>query len=73
MSKFSAEKQCVLSFDEMNLKASLSYDSKRDIVEGLHDLGKKFPSQTIVADHVLVFYLLGLPSGWKQPYCDVIT
>ena len=64
---------CVVSFDEIKLKAKLTYDSKRDVVEGLQDLGANLSSQSIVADHATVFYVRGLTSSWKQPFAYYLT
>ena len=32
--------ECVLVFDEMKLRRELSYDRKRDVVEGFEDIGE---------------------------------
>jgi hypothetical protein len=67
------QKLCVVAFDEMKLKPSLTYDSRRDIIEGLQDLGPNFACQSLVADHALVFYVRGLTFSWKQPLAYYIT
>lgn len=49
-----AERVCVLSFDEMNVDSSVTYDSVEDRVIGPHS-------------NVLFVMVRGLFSGWKQP------
>lgn len=62
----SDEKQCVLVFDEMSLKAGISYNSSSDCVEGFEDFGDLGGSRYI-ANHALAFLVRGLKSKWKQP------
>ncbi|XP_054276526.1 uncharacterized protein LOC128995529 [Macrosteles quadrilineatus] len=66
------EKNAVILFDEMSIKSSLEYDSKRDVVEGLFDLGedgrKPYP-----ATHVLLFMARGLTYRWKMPIAYFAT
>lgn len=64
MSNF--EKECVLMWDEMSIKAILQYNSKDDLVEGYQDLGHLGRTNNF-AKHALCFLLRGLKSSWKQP------
>ena len=50
----STERLCVLSFDEMNVDSSITYDQKEDCVIGPHS-------------NVQVAMIRGLLGGWKQP------
>lgn len=49
----------------MALKTHVDYDILDDIIIGFEDWGKKRTNK--FADHVLVFMLRGLKSGWKMP------
>ena len=60
------DKQCVLVFDEMSLKAGISYNSSNDCVEGFEDFGDLGGSRYI-ANHALAFLVRGLKNKWKQP------
>jgi hypothetical protein len=60
------KKLCAISFDEMALAASLSYDSGNDKILGFEDFGD-IGSTKKIANHALVFMASGLISGWKQP------
>ena len=55
------EKYCSVCFDEMTVKCSLLYNSKRDGIDGFsidgHDISKQ----------ALVFMAVGMFSNWKQP------
>lgn len=68
-----SEKLCVVSFDEVKLKPGLVYDPRRDNVEGVQDMGNLLGKQNLVADYAIVFYVRGLVSKWKQPYCYYVT
>ncbi|TGZ50608.1 hypothetical protein DBV15_11883 [Temnothorax longispinosus] len=59
------DKVCILMWDEVSIQFSVTYDSRRDIICGLEDWGNNRTSK--VADHVLVFMLRGLHTGWKMP------
>lgn len=58
---------CNILFDEISLQAALQYDSRRDAIDGLVDLGVE--RQQRIADHALVFMLKGLRKKFKQPVC----
>ncbi|KYN13275.1 hypothetical protein ALC57_14538, partial [Trachymyrmex cornetzi] len=47
------------------IQPKLTYDTRKDILCGLEDWGNNRTRK--VADHVLVFMLRGLKSGWKMP------
>ncbi|XP_035232862.1 uncharacterized protein LOC118204669 [Stegodyphus dumicola] len=62
------DRYCILSFDEITLKQSLSYDKKSDYIVGFENYGsytelKMFPEY---ATHGLVFMVRGLCKKWKQ-------
>ncbi|CAH2989328.1 unnamed protein product [Chilo suppressalis] len=59
------EKLCVLLFDEISLKAHLSFNQKKDKVTGFVDDGYK--RQPEIADHAQVFMVRGLLKNYKQP------
>ncbi|KAK7457998.1 hypothetical protein BaRGS_00039119 [Batillaria attramentaria] len=63
---------CVLIFDEVSIKEGVSYDPKRDRVEGLEDCGTHGRGEHI-ANHALVFMLRGLRANWKQPLGYFLT
>ena len=67
----SEERICTVAFDEMTVKPGLSYDSRRDVIEGLEDFGTS--GSGLVADHALVFEVRGLLSNWKQPFSYYLT
>ena len=56
---------CVLMFDEMSMKSSLSYNRHGDMIEGFEDFGL-LGSTKYVANHALAFMVRGLASKWKQ-------
>lgn len=66
------QKLCVVAFDEIKLKPHVNFDCKRDVLEGLQDLGSS-NVQNLVADHALVFYVRGLVEPWKQPFAYYLT
>ncbi|XP_024874994.1 uncharacterized protein LOC112456393 isoform X2 [Temnothorax curvispinosus] len=69
------DKYCILMWDEIALTPHIQYDSKNDLITGFEDWGMRRTNK--FADHVLVFMLRGLYSGWKMPisfgYCDSQT
>ena len=66
VSKFDdKDKQCVLIFDEMATKSSLSYNTYTDSIEGLEDFGCAGQSK-FMANHALAFMVRGLCQKWKQ-------
>ena len=58
------DKTCVVAFDEMSIKASLSYNFESDFVEGFEKIDDE--TSTLPATHVLVFIVRGLYVKWKQ-------
>lgn len=59
------DKVCILMWDEVAIQPKVTYDTHKDIICGLEDWGN---NRTVkIADHVLVFMLRGLKSGWKVP------
>ena len=66
------DKLCVILFDEMSIKESLSYDIAEDSVVGVEDFGGGHKS-SCVANHLGVFMLKGLVSSWKQPLGYFLT
>lgn len=69
------DKVCLLMWDEMLLQPHLDYDTKKKHIIGFEDFGDKRTAR--FADHVLVFMVRGIQSGWKFPlayyFCDGIT
>ena len=59
------DKQCVLVFDEMAIKCSLSYNKYQDSVEGAEDFGTAGKTK-LLANTALVFMIRGLADKWKQ-------
>ena len=59
------DRQCVLLYDEMSLKCSLSYNTYMDCVEGLEDYGA-IGKTRFMANNALVFMVRGLANKWKQ-------
>ncbi len=59
-------KLCVITFDEMSLRAGLSYNITEDAVEGFEDFGS-LGKTSKPANHALVFMVRGLIGKWKQP------
>lgn len=56
----------VLSFDEITLKANVTYNKSSDQVEGLDKDGN-------IANHAGVFMLRSLTGKWKQPFGYFLT
>lgn len=69
------EKVCILMWDEVSIQSNIMYDIRRDIIYGYDDWGNNRTSK--IADHVLVFMLRGLNTGWKMPisynFCAKLT
>jgi len=55
-----ADRTCVLLFDEIAIKAGLSYDKVRDEVEGLEDLGSAIGTRGSFATSALIFMARGI-------------
>lgn len=66
------EQLCVISFDEMYIKPLLTYSPKLDLIEGFHDLGV-IGRRNILGQHILVFMIRGIYSGWKIPFAYFVT
>uniref|UniRef100_A0A2A4JY71 THAP-type domain-containing protein n=2 Tax=Heliothis virescens TaxID=7102 RepID=A0A2A4JY71_HELVI len=58
------EKLCIVLFDEVALKAHLSYNARQDKVTGVVDNGQQ--RQIDFADHAQVFMVRGLLKNYKQ-------
>ncbi|XP_025161358.1 uncharacterized protein LOC112590045 isoform X1 [Harpegnathos saltator] len=58
-------KVCILMWDEVSIQPKITYDNRKDIICGLEDWGNNRTGK--MADHVLVFMLRGLYTGWKMP------
>ena len=52
-------KLCVITFDEMSLRAGLSYNITEDVVEGFEDFGS-LGKTSKPANHALVFMVIGV-------------
>lgn len=59
------DRLCIVLFDEMSLKPSLSYNERKDIVSGFVTNGQE--SRPEFADHAQVFMIRGLIKNYKQP------
>lgn len=59
------DRLCVLLFDEMALKASITYNERKDHVIGFVTDGQKTKPE--YADHAQVFMIRGLTRNYKQP------
>lgn len=59
------DKVCILMWDEISIQPKVTYNSRKGIISGLEDWGNNRTGK--MADHVLVFMLRGLHSGWKMP------
>lgn len=62
------ERECIVLCDEIRLKRGIEYNYFFDFLEGYADHGS-VRREAQVADHGLVFYLRGLFSNWKIPFC----
>jgi hypothetical protein len=60
------DKMVIVPFDEMSLKQNISYDPKKEEVEGLEDMGEGIRGEK-VANHASVFMARGITKNWKQP------
>lgn len=69
------DKVCILMWDEVSIQPNVTYDIRRDIICGHEDWGNNRTNK--FADHVLVFMLRGLYTGWKMPvsynFCAKVT
>lgn len=69
------DKVCLLMWDKMLLQPHLDYDATKKRILGFEDFGRKRTAR--FADHVLVFMVRGIQSGWKLPlayyFCDGAT
>ncbi|CAB4020832.1 Transposable element P transposase [Paramuricea clavata] len=61
-----AGKLCTISMDEISLKTSLMYDSRRNEVVGVEDFGNGHRTNRL-ATAAVVFMARGITSNWKQP------
>ena len=66
------EKVCSVVFDEISLKAGLTYNPQDDLVEGFEDFGSLGRTR-LTATHALVFMIRGISSKWKQPIAYYLT
>ncbi|CAK1597794.1 unnamed protein product [Parnassius mnemosyne] len=60
-----ADKLCILIFDEMSLKANITYNESKDLVVGFVNNGRETKPE--FADHAQVFMIRGLLRKYKQP------
>jgi hypothetical protein len=67
----STDRLSVLCIDEMAIKASLDYDSGRDVVDGFEDYGDCRSGR--IASEALVFMVKGICRKWKQPLCYFLS
>lgn len=59
------DRYCAIMWDEMQLAYHVQYDKFADQVVGFEDYG--YERTRKLADHVLVFTLRGIKTGWKLP------
>ena len=57
------DRNVALVFDEMSIKEGITYNTRRDIVEGFGLAGQT----RFLANHAIAFIMKGLASKWKQP------
>ncbi|XP_046145935.1 uncharacterized protein LOC123989259 [Osmia bicornis bicornis] len=67
-----SERNCVLLFDEMTIKKSFDFHSKKQKIEGFQDYGA-FGSEMKPGTQALVFMVRGLFYNWKQPVAYFIS
>ncbi|KAJ8926618.1 hypothetical protein NQ314_020982 [Rhamnusium bicolor] len=60
------DKLCAVAFDEISLSSLLSYNRKRDCIDGLEHFGNKRTPH--IASYVNVFMIKGICRQWKQPF-----
>lgn len=60
------ERLCVLLFDEMSIKENLSYNAKKDRIDGFEDFGQHRRGR-YVANQASVFMVRSITGQWKQP------
>ena len=60
------DRYCCLLFDEMSIRENVWFNQKFDCFEGFEDLGSRGRTYNI-ANHALLFMVLGLHRKWKQP------
>lgn len=69
----SAEKACTVSLDGMSIRPSLRFNPASDRIVGFEDCGSEAGGRTPqIADELIVVWLRGVCSKWKQPigyYC----
>ncbi|CAK1588706.1 unnamed protein product [Parnassius mnemosyne] len=58
------EKLCIILFDEISLKANITYQERKDKISGLVDNGQERKAE--FADHAQVFMVRGLMYNYKQ-------
>ncbi|XP_048519339.1 uncharacterized protein LOC109543340 [Dendroctonus ponderosae] len=61
----SADRCCVLLFDEMDIQENIEYDLGSDNILGFEYFGERTSSKP--ANKALLFMLVGLAKKWKQP------
>lgn len=61
------ERLCIILFDEMSLKANITYNERKDKVIGFVSNGENTVAE--FADHAQVFMVRGLLKNYKQPVC----
>jgi hypothetical protein len=66
------ERNVVLMFDEISIKKFLSFNEKRDLIEGYQDLGSLGRSP-LVGNHVLMFVVRGLYMKWRMPVAYFVS
>ena len=60
-----ADKQCILTFDEMTIKSGLTYDPCLDNIEGFEVYGIMGKNR-FIANHALSLIIRGINRKWKQ-------
>lgn len=60
-----ADKHCIIMFDEISLQAHIDFSKKEDNILGFVDNGTTKNNE--FADHALVFMARGIRRTWKQP------
>jgi hypothetical protein len=59
-------------FDEMSIKELLQFNQENDSIESFEELGRHSRASSM-ANHALVFMIIGLCKGWKYPKACCLT
>ncbi|XP_036337557.1 uncharacterized protein LOC118747616 [Rhagoletis pomonella] len=66
------ERICEILFDEIGIKNDLTYNAKRDIIDGFVDYGGDNNREPIIGNKCLFFMIKGIISKWKYVLSYVV-